>query len=266
MKKIILIFLLFSSFRAFTQIETDRPDFTESPNTVPKGALQVETGVIIENDKIDNLGGSIEYLNFTLNTTLIRYGLLENLELRFNWANNRNEETQNRLIQGGIDSNFSSVNSGFETSFVGFKTNLFKKDKISIGFLGHLYIPDLSSGDFKADNQKVASELLFPISCQITERFGMAAQYGINWDGFSPNPTTSYTLSFGYAITDQLNCYLEPYGFLSNNGEELHFVNGGFTYLVNDNFQLDLTGGFGLNEEATDNFISCGASFLLFNK
>ena len=58
-------------------------------------------GVIIENDKIDNLGGSIEYLNFTLNTTLIRYGLLENLELRFNWANNRNEETQNRLIQGG---------------------------------------------------------------------------------------------------------------------------------------------------------------------
>ena len=170
MKKITLIFLLFSSFSAFTQIETDRPDFTESPNTVPKGALQVETGVIIENDKIDNLGGSVKYQNFTLNTTLLRYGLLEHLELRFNWANNRNEETQNRLIQGGIDSNFSSVNSGFETSFVGFKTNLFKTDKISIGFLGHLYIPDLSSGDFKADNQKVASELLFPISCQITER------------------------------------------------------------------------------------------------
>jgi hypothetical protein len=94
----------------------------------------------------------------------------------------------------------------------------------------------------------------------------MAAQYGINWDGFSPNPTTGYTLAFGYAITDQLNCYVEPYGFLTNNGEELHLVNGGFTYLVNDNFQLDLTGGFGLNEEAPDNFISCGASFLLFNK
>jgi hypothetical protein len=43
-------------------------------------------------------------------------------------------------------------------------------------------------------------------------------------------------------------------------------VNGGFTYLVNDNFQLDLTGGFGLNDEAPDNFISCGASFLLFDK
>ena len=266
MKKITLILLAFGNFGAFAQIETDRPDFTESPNTVPKGAFQVETGFIMENDKIENLGGSFEYQNLTLNTTLIRYGLLEHLELRFNWANNQNEETQKRLIQGGVDSSFSSVTSGFLTSFVGFKTNLYKTDKISIGFLGHLYVPDLSSGDFKVDNQKVASELLFPVSYQITERFGVAAQYGINWDGLSPNPTTGYTLAFGYAITDQLNCYIEPYGFLTNNGEELHLVNGGFTYLVNDNFQLDLTGGFGLNDDAPDNFISCGASFLLFNK
>ena len=266
MKKGLLLIIAFASFVANAQIETDRPDFTESPNTVPKGALQVETGFIFENDKIENLGGSFEYQNMTVNTTLLRFGLQENFELRFNWANNRNEVTQKRLIQGGADSSISFIASGFSTSFIGFKTNLYKTDKISIGFLGHLYIPDLSSGDFKVDNQKVASELLFPVSYQITERFGVAAQYGITWDGLTPNPTTSYTLAFGYAITDQLSCYVEPYGFLTNNGEELHLVNGGFTYLINDNFQLDLTGGFGLNEEAPDNFISCGASFLLFNK
>ncbi|MCH1473194.1 MAG: transporter [Bacteroidia bacterium] len=266
MKKGLLLILAFASFVANAQIETDRPDFTESPNTVPKGALQVETGFVIENDQIDNLGGSLEYQNMTLNTTLLRWGILDQLELRFNWANKRNEATQKQSIQGGQDSTSSSIEHGFATSFVGFKTNLYKTDKISIGFLGHMYIPDLSSGDFKVDNQKVASELLFPVSYQITERFGVAAQYGISWDGFTPNPTTGYTLAFGYAITDQLNCYIEPYGFLTNNGEELHLVNGGFTYLVNDNFQLDLTGGFGLNDEAQDNFISCGASFLLFNR
>ena len=266
MKKGLLLIMAFASFVANAQIETDRPDFTESPNTVPKGALQVETGFVLENDQIDNLGGSLEYQNMTLNTTLLRWGILDQLELRFNWANKRNEATQKQLIQGGQDSTSSFIQRGFATSFVGFKTNLYKTDKISIGFLGHLYIPDLSSGDFKVDNQKVASELLFPVSYQITERFGVAAQYGISWDGFTPNPTTGYTLAFGYAITDQLNCYIEPYGFLTNNGEELHLVNGGFTYLVNDNFQLDLTGGFGLNDEAPDNFISCGASFLLFNK
>lgn len=266
MKKGLLLMVAFASFVASAQIETDRPDFAESPNTVPKRALQIETGFVLENDQLDNLGGSLEYQNLTLNTTLLRWGILDQLELRFNWANKRNEATQKQLIQGGQDSTSSSIQRGFATSFVGFKTNLYKTDKISIGFLGHLYIPELSSGDFKVDNQKVASELLFPVSYQITERFGIAAQYGINWDGLSPNPTSGYTLAFGYAITDQLNCYIEPYGFLTNNGEELHHVNGGFTYLVNDNFQLDLTGGFGLNDEAPDNFISCGVSFLLFNK
>ena len=145
MKKGLLLIIAFASFVANAQIETDRPDFTESPNTVPKGALQVETGFIFENDKIENLGGSFEYQNMTVNTTLLRFGLQENFELRFNWANNRNEVTQKRLIQGGADSSISSIASGFSTSFIGFKTNLFKTDKISIGFLGHLYIPDLSS-------------------------------------------------------------------------------------------------------------------------
>ena len=272
MKKITLILLAFGNFGAFAQIETDRPDFTESPNTVPKGALQIETGFVLENDYSAmgqrNSRIQLSERNYTANTTLFRFGLTENIELRLN-TNYTISTVGNINDIGVLDSthspNLSDI-SGFQTSFIGFKTNLYKTDKISIGFLGHLYIPDLSSGGFKVDNQKVASELLFPVSYQITERFGVAAQYGINWDGLSPNPTTGYTLAFGYAITDQLNCYIEPYGFLTNNGEELHLVNGGFTYLVNDNFQLDLTGGFGLNDEAPDNFISCGASFLFFNK
>jgi len=70
----------------------------------------------------------------------------------------------------------------------------------------------------------------------------------------------------GYGITEKLKVYIEPYGFLTNNGDELHLINGGFTYLINNDIQLDLTGGLGLNEIAPDNFVSCGASFLLFNK
>ena len=38
--------LLLVSTSLVAQIETDRPDFTESPNVVPKGALQIETGFI----------------------------------------------------------------------------------------------------------------------------------------------------------------------------------------------------------------------------
>jgi len=275
MKKIfILLALVYCGF-AQAQIETDRPDFTESPNVVPKGALQIETGFILENDKQEFCGSTENYQNITANTTLLRYGLTNNIELRFNWANaisNIGVQINPTLIActdnlGNYRRDTSFTNAGFSTSFIGFKTNLYKNDKMSIGFLGHLYIPELASGDFaKVSGQKVAPEFLIPLTYDITDRFGIAVQYGLTWDGFTPNPTTSYTLALGYGISDKLSFYVEPYGFLTNNGDELHLINGGFTYLINDDFQVDLTGGFGLNEAAPDNFINCGASFLLFNK
>jgi hypothetical protein len=254
---------------ALAQIETDRPDFTESPNVVPKGALQVETGFIWENDEQSFIGlgvlNNLSEKNITVNTTLLRYGLTDNIELRFNTSFSNNREILNSAFTGGQD--FTTDRVGFSSSFVGFKTNLYKNNKVSIGFLGHIYIPELASGDFvKAGGQKIAPEFLIPLTYDITDKFGIAVQYGLTWDGFSPNPTTSYTLALGYGITEKLSAYVEPYGFLTNNGEEVHLINGGFTYLINDNFQLDLTGGFGLNEPAPDNFINCGASFLLFNK
>jgi len=96
MKKISLFLPIVSmvmGFSAFGQIETDRPDFTESPNTVPQGALQIETGFILEHDAAIVVypfpGTAIEertYRNTTLNTSLLRFGLFENLELRFNYA------------------------------------------------------------------------------------------------------------------------------------------------------------------------------------
>lgn len=282
MKKILIGLLLLTSTALYAQIETDRPDFTESPNVVPKGALQVETGFVVENDAAIMTypfpGTATEervYRNTTLNTSLLRYGLLENLELRFNYALQSSKLHKYEVVEQGQawpsptelpDSAFNA-SRGFSTSFIGFKTNLYKSDKMSIGFLGHLYIPELASGGFaKVAGQKVAPEFLIPLTYDINDRFGIAVQYGLSWDGLTPNPTTSYTLALGYGITDKLSFYVEPYGFLTNNGDELHLINGGFTYLINDDFQVDLTGGFGLNEAAPDNFINCGASFLLFNK
>ncbi|MFT5056888.1 MAG: hypothetical protein ACI80H_001608 [Pseudoalteromonas distincta] len=278
---LLLLFFLLTASISIAQIETDRPDFTESPNVVPKGALQIETGFILENDKELAPGSNIlsrhtieQYRNLTLNTTLLRFGLLENLELRLNTNFQNNQITKLQLYGRGVlieelvpPVGYSDPNMGFSTSFIGFKTNLYKNDKVSIGFLGHLYIPELASGDFaNIAGQRIAPEFLIPLTYDITDKFGIAVQYGLSWDGFSANPMSSYTLALGYSITKKLSFYLEPYGFLTNYGDNLHLINGGFTYLINDDFQVDLTGGFGLNEAAPDNFINCGASFLLFNK
>lgn len=248
----------------FAQIETDRPDFTESPNVVPKGALQIETGFILENDessfRLGGLEGHNSAKNVTLNTTLIRYGISDRIELRLNWSYNKSEY---KTIHPLINSIPVTIN-GLNPVFIGSKVNLIKKEKISVGLLSHVYLPWAASDSFQASF--IAPEILVPVSIDITDRFGIAFQYGLSWDGETPNPTTSYTLALGYGITDQLSFYVEPYGFLTNSGDELHLINGGFTYLINDNIQLDLTGGLGLNEPAPDNFIGFGASFLIEKK
>ena len=87
--KSLLIAILFAvSLTAFAQdtaidspLVTDRPDATEASSTVGKGVFQIETGGFYESYKD---GNETFELN-TYNTTLLRYGILDNLEIRVGW-------------------------------------------------------------------------------------------------------------------------------------------------------------------------------------
>ena len=65
----------------FGALITDRPDATEASSTVGKGVLQIETGGLYESFEDNNV--TVETTTF--NTTLIRYGLLSNMEIRLGW-------------------------------------------------------------------------------------------------------------------------------------------------------------------------------------
>ena len=73
----VLIFIL--NYNAFGQkIITDRPDQTESSTTIPKGSLQIESGVLLRFAENDN----ISLREFSGPSTLFRYGLTKGIELR----------------------------------------------------------------------------------------------------------------------------------------------------------------------------------------
>jgi hypothetical protein len=276
MKRLLVVGFILCSLLSYAQIETDRPRFTRSPNVVPHKTLQIESGFRWENDKEEFryiwAGSGIweeSYRNLTLNTLLLRFGLSKNIELRFNTIFRSTALTKLRVIEQGpwgpppIDS-VSNQQRGISSSSIGFKANLYKSEKLSVGFLGHLYIPELTSGDFLQPlNQQIAPEFLIPVVYSLTNNLSVAAQYGIRWDGLMPNPTSVYSLALGYSINKKLKCFIEPYGFVTVNGDELHSINGGFTYLVLDKLQFDLTGGLGLNDLAPNNFVGCGVSYLI---
>lgn len=57
--------------------------------------------------------------------------------------------------------------------------------------------------------------------------------------------------------------YVESYGLVLEEGDAEHLIDAGFTYLVAPNFQLDISGGLGVNEETLDNFNSFGLTYRL---
>src|SRR5687768_9262660 len=59
-------------------IATDRPDQANTPVLVPRGALQIETGLIIEKDNTRTQ----ESINYTYNNSLLKFGVNENFEAR----------------------------------------------------------------------------------------------------------------------------------------------------------------------------------------
>ena len=115
--------------------------------------------------------------------------------------------------------------------------------------------PVLVAGD-------VDPQLILAWAYDLTDRLGVAGNVGLGTptaDGHRYLETTA-SISLGYAITEQIGSYVEYFGLYPNDHHSdcSHNINGGFTYLIDDNFQIDARAGTGLNEEAPDFFTGVG--------
>lgn len=254
----IIILVSLSSFAqeqdSLEPLITDRPDATESPYAMARGFLQIETGAVFETFK----DASIETENLTYNTTLLRYGLLNNLELRIGWD----------FLEGRTKVNSTTlddVTSGFSPLLFGFKTSIAKENGWfpEIAFLGHLYLPFTASTDYKPETTGV--DFRFAFAHTLNDNSSLSYNLGAEWRNDSSEAAYTYTLAYGYSITDKLGIYAELYGDLPENSSSNHFWDGGLTYLVSNNLQLDATVGSSITK-GQDLLISAGFSLRIPNK
>ncbi|WP_333599098.1 transporter [Flavobacterium sp.] len=238
-------FLLLFSGISFAQkqepIEADRPDQTETPAIVPKGMFQVETGFTFQKNERHS-----QTLN--LPSTLWKYGVNENLELR--------------LITEFVSEKINAEKlSGFTPVLLGFKVSLCEEKGIfpKTSFIGHLSLPNAASSNYKTDY--MAPEFRFTMQHSLSEKLSLGYNLGCEWDGFTPAPTYIYTLTTGYSITENLGSYVELFGFAPQDDSANHNLDGGVTYLITDNFMVDLSSGVGLTDNAPDHYFALGFSF-----
>ena len=227
---------------------TDRPDATESSTAMPKGFLQIETGTFYESFEENN----IKTEDFTYNTMLMRYGLLDNLELRlgYNYTNSKTRFNGNEI---------ESVTS-FSPLLIGFKTRINEEKGImpEIGFLGHLYLPFSVNKEIRPKNTGV--DFRFAFSHTLSEKSSLSYNLGAAWENDNAQAAYLYSVSYGYSFNNKIGAYIEFYGDLPENNKANHLWDTGLTYLISNNFQLDATIGSSLTK-GQDILISAGFSF-----
>ena len=244
---------------------TDRPDATESPNTVEPGFTQIETGGYYTSFEADNM--TQEVLGY--NTTLARIGLLDNLELRLG-VNYEDTRITSGMGEAAIKTDLKSLTP----MLAGIKINLFEGQNFSgglgktdFGFLGHVYLPfttsqsqGMASGDSETMPQTTGADFRFSVGHELSDRAGIAYNLGGQWFGDAAGMAFVYTVAYGYALSERIGAYVELYGDAPELSSANHYWDAGFTYLAGWNLQYDVTFGRSITE-GQDILLSAGLSY-----
>ena len=196
------------------------------------GALQVEAGYQYDH------GGDVD--RHTLPVTLARLGLADRLELQVLWAG------VTRTEAGGGTS--TDANDGL----VGVKWRVTAPENpLALALYGGLTVP---TGPDSSGTDPVAGVF-------------WSGTAGLDWFGTvlvsESDGETSVDNAIGVAfpIGDTAGGFVEFFGLYGRETGPENYVNGGVTWLLNGDFQLDAYVGAGLNDRSGDFFAGGGIAY-----
>ena len=228
-------------------IVTDRPDFTEASVTVGKGVVQLETGYTYSYDGASGLRGH------SYPESLFRIGILED------WLEFRIALNHSSGREGGAA---AATHFSDESLYLGFKIALTPQEGWfpEMAIVPQMVRPASTGGTFLPG-------VNWLYGWDITEKIatGGSTQYNRDIDGTTSRLhgvfAQSWTINF--SLTEKLGLYTEWFCLVpagSDTEHTQHYFDSGFTYLVNNDLQLDIRAGVGASESSDDYFLGTGFS------
>jgi hypothetical protein len=235
------------------EMNTDRPDTTESPYTVDAGHYQVEMSFF---DYGRDRANGARTETWTFGAMNLKAGLLSNVDLQVVFDSGTEERTR---VSGLTD-----TVSGFSDVILRLKTNLWGNDggKTAFAIMPFVKIP---SGT-ELSNDHWEGGLILPLAISLTDRIGFGVMleadfvhddelggYDVEW---------VHTATLGFDLTEQIGMYVE-YAGVASREETFDYqaaFNTGLTFSVTDNLVFDAGIRAGLNEAAEDFGVFTGMS------
>lgn len=236
------------------ELVTDRPDQTESSVVVPPGYVQIETGWSLSR----NQEGGIRTNTHTFPGTLFRIGALDRMELRLDYGGVLWEQTR--------EAGQSTDTSGSGDMGIGAKIYFWEEQGWlpEAALLAGLSLP---VGKDSFSSGRADPSFRFSLSHTLSDRLSFGYNLGATWestlDETNDRDTLSlfnYTAVLGIGLNERAGLFLEAFGDIPFNaqGGPRNSIDGGFTYLIRDNLQIDGFAGVGLSDSADDWFVGLG--------
>ncbi len=234
-------------------LESDRPDFTDSPATVGRGRLQIEAGYQFTH----GIEGDPTHNAHDLPELLVRYGVAERLELRIAWDPGFVFDRQADPASGRI----LTDNGGSDMEF-GFKYALTKQDcwLPKSGIITSFTAP---VGDRVESSGQVDVLVNYLYSWELNKKATLSCSTGVLWTAESGDHFTRFSQSgsLDYELTEKLHVFNECYALFRvdfHDDRPQYYYDAGLTYLATPNFQLDWRAGVGLSNASDRFFTGCG--------
>ena len=235
MKKVKIIALLFALFPllALAQSEeagftADRPGATTGVDVLPKGRLQWEMGMGYQQVRQN---GATSYI-WTLNTTLLRFGISDYAELRLqgDWKK-----------EGGEIFDYN----GSENVAIGAKAKLFDGWKFvpAVSLLGNIIIPSK-----RYDNMpnNWSSQMGLLCQNQLTSWLSLGYEGDLIWFD-SEKPIIFYGACLGFALNDRWQLIAEEYNYRYPDNTE-NWMELGVAWQLSRRVQIDVNTDVYLND------------------
>ena len=267
MKKLAVgLILCFSSFsylaaqsgdpRKLPELNTDRPDRGQGPTVIPKGTVQIETGLQLQKDR----SNSFIQQEYLYPATMVRLGLFSRAELRVNFEYKKTREKILPVIPGQE----TAENKGFNDVRLETKINLFKGQGLipQVGVWGAVTLP-VGPETFKPLHAAPGVSLLFShkLSQKAELQYNIGYQKQGNQDEYQGQ--TFYALNTTRTLKSKIKGYLEIFGEKLTQPETEHNLDAGLLFLIRPNLHADIMGGWGLNEAAPGSFAGGGLTWRL---
>ena len=189
---------------------------------------------------------------FTLNNTLLRFGLFENAELRVG---------TDFLMWNSVQAEEPTF--GFAPLTVGMKAKFCEGSGLlpSVALLAELKSPHIGTTELLPTHLSPTLHLLFEHT--LTDWFGICYNVGAEWDGETATPTTFLGLGVCFDITEHIGTFLETYNYLHPEEGNQYLTEFGLTWLVSRRIQLDLAADLDFQNLGKYYVVSGGVAWLI---